>query len=80
ETKHSAGEFDIIGTSLGYPPFYFNIVQQLKWAGIPVRWKDRVGMEEPWPLIIAGGSIYGNPMPWSPMVDIVWIGEVEDEL
>ena len=79
ETKHSAGEFDVLGTSLGYPPFFFNLVQQLKWSGIPVRWKDRVDCQEAWPLIIAGGSIFANPLPWSPVVDIVFIGEAEEE-
>ena len=79
ETRHSAGEFDILGVSLGYPPFFFNLIQQLKWSGIPIYWRDRVECQEQWPLIIAGGSIFANPLPWSPVVDIVWIGEVEDE-
>lgn len=79
ETKHAAGEFDVIGTSLGYPPFYFNIVKQLQWSGIPVRWRDRVSMADKYPLILAGGSTYGNPLHWSPMVDIVFVGEAEDE-
>ena len=79
ETRHSAGEFDVVGTSLGYPPFFFNIIQQLKWSGIPIRWKDRVSCEEKYPLLLAGGSIYGNPLPWSPIMDIVFIGEAEEE-
>ena len=78
-SRRPLGDFDIIGTSLGFPLFYPNVVKQLKMAGIPVRWKDRVDMDEDYPIILAGGHIYGSPEVWSPIVDLVFVGEAEDE-
>lgn len=79
ETRHVPGDFDIVAFSAGYPPFFANMVKQLHMAGIPVRWKDRVSMDEQYPLIIGGGSTYGSPEPWTPFADFVFIGEAEDE-
>jgi len=73
------GQFDVLGTSLGFICFYPNFVRQLKMSGIPVRWRDRVNMEEEYPVIMAGGMLYGSPEIWSEVVDLVWIGEAEDE-
>ena len=78
-SRRSLGEFDVIATSLSFPLFYPNIVKQLRMSGIPVLWEDRASMEEAYPLIIAGGCTYGNPEVWSPIVDLLFIGEAEDE-
>ncbi|GAI87921.1 unnamed protein product [marine sediment metagenome] len=77
--KRAIGEFDVLAASLGYPPFLFNLIEMLKMSGIPVRWRDRIDMKESYPLIISGGSICGSPLPWSPIVDFVYIGECEEE-
>ena len=79
ESKKPMGEFDVVGFSLGFPPFLANVVKVLKLSGIPVRWKDREEMKENYPLIISGGSTFGSPEIWSPIVDFMFIGEAEDE-
>jgi radical SAM superfamily enzyme YgiQ (UPF0313 family) len=79
ESKHSAGEFDIIATSLSYVPVWWNFPLMLKMSGIPVLQKDRPD-EGNYPLIMAGGSsVYGNFGLVFPVVDIIYFGDAEDE-
>lgn len=77
ETRHCLSDFDVIGFSISYTPFWFNCVKSLTLAGIPIRWRDRQYSKERQPLIIAGGLNYGNPWFMAPVVDAVWCGEAE---
>lgn len=79
ETRHVPADFDIVAFSLGFSPFSANIVKQLRMAGIPVRWRERESMEEPYPLVIGGGSTSASPEIWAPIADFVFVGEAEDE-
>lgn len=75
ETRHAAGDFDIIGFSLPYEQLYTNVLTMLDLADIPLRAADRTAEH---PLIIAGGSGCYNPEPMSPFFDAMIIGEGEE--
>lgn len=75
ETNTSLNEFDILSFSFYHTFSYFNFVNMVKNAGIPVLRKDR---SNDYPLIIAGGPIVvANPMPLSDFIDIFFIGDGE---
>ena len=68
-------DFDIISFSLQYEQDYFNVLEILRDAGIPLRREDRTSDD---PLIIAGGPCASsNPLPLSDFIDIFVIGEAE---
>lgn len=75
ETRHAAGDFDIIGFSLPYEQLYTNVLTMLDLARIPLRATERNAEH---PLIIAGGSGCYNPEPMSPFFDAMIIGEGEE--
>jgi radical SAM family uncharacterized protein len=77
ESKRPAGEFDVLGFSLGYETVYTNVLTMLDLAGIPLRSRDRDGRH---PLIVAGGHSAYNPEPMSPFVDAFCIGEGEEAM
>jgi radical SAM superfamily enzyme YgiQ (UPF0313 family) len=75
ESQKPLAEFPVIAFTISYELDYFNVVQLLKQAGIPVFAADR---SESWPLIIAGGpAVYTNPEPLAEIFDAVAIGEGE---
>jgi radical SAM superfamily enzyme YgiQ (UPF0313 family) len=80
ESKHQARDFDVMGTSISYMVLFMNFLKHLSLAGIPLRWKDREaqGLEN-FPMVIVGGQAACAPGAMEPVVDCVWIGEVEDE-
>jgi len=65
---------DMLAFSLGYELSATNILTVLDRGGIPVRSSDR-GPESP--LVIAGGPISSNPVPFGPFFDGFFIGEAE---
>ena len=68
--------FDIISFSIQFEEDYFNVLEMLKHAEIPLKRKDRKNDD---PLIIAGGPcVTANPMPLSDYIDIFIIGEGEN--
>lgn len=70
--------FDIISFSLQFEEDYFNVLEMLKNANIPLKRKDRTEND---PLIIAGGPCAtANPKPLSDYIDIFIIGEGENIL
>ena len=78
ETNSPLADFDIISFSLQYEQDYFNVLQMLKEANIPLRREDRTNDD---PLIIAGGPCASsNPLPLSDFIDIFVIGEAESVL
>jgi radical SAM superfamily enzyme YgiQ (UPF0313 family) len=75
ESQRPLPDFDILAFSISYELDYFNVLQVLKAAGIPIFAADR---DESHPLVIAGGPcVTANPMPISPFFDCFAIGEGE---
>lgn len=75
ETNSPLADFDIISFSLQYEQDYFNVLEILRDAGIPLRREERTSDD---PLIIAGGPCASsNPLPLSDFIDIFVIGEAE---
>lgn len=78
ESNTPLKHFDIISFSLQFEEDYFNVLEILKNAEIPLKRKDRC---EDDPLIIAGGPCAtANPIPLSDYIDIFIIGESEEIL
>lgn len=75
ETNSPLSDFDIVSFSLQYEQDYFNVLEILREANIPLRREDRTSND---PLIIAGGPCAtANPLPLSDFIDIFVIGEAE---
>lgn len=78
ETNSPLSDFDIISFSLQYEQDYFNVLELLREANIPLRREERTSDD---PLIIAGGPCASsNPLPLSDFIDIFVIGEAESVL
>jgi radical SAM superfamily enzyme YgiQ (UPF0313 family) len=68
-------DFDIVGFSLQYEQDYFNVLEMLQEAGIPLKKSERTRED---PLIIAGGPCASsNPSPMSDFIDVFLVGEAE---
>lgn len=65
---------DILMFTLGYELGLGGVLTMLDVSFIPLRCKDR-GEEHP--VVIAGGPVVSNPLPYSPFIDAFWIGEAE---
>lgn len=78
-SKRAMGSYDVVGYSLSFNMLYQNIIRAMQLSGIPIRRRDREGMDERYPIFIAGGNVFGQPMSVAPLFDMVWVGEVEDE-
>jgi radical SAM superfamily enzyme YgiQ (UPF0313 family) len=75
ESGRPLTDFAVLAFSLSYELDYFNAVNMLKAAGIPLFASDR---NESHPLIIAGGPCAtANPMPLAPLFDCFCIGDAE---
>jgi radical SAM superfamily enzyme YgiQ (UPF0313 family) len=75
ESGRPLTDFAVLAFSISYELDYFNAVNMLKAAGIPLFAADR---DESHPLIIAGGPcVSANPMPLAPFFDCFCIGEAE---
>ena len=75
ESKHSLGDFDILGFTLPYETLYTNTLNALDLAGIPL-FANLRGIEHP--LVIAGGHAAYNPEPMHAFIDAFVIGEGEE--
>ncbi|MDR2470713.1 MAG: TIGR03936 family radical SAM-associated protein [Treponema sp.] len=65
---------DLLLFTLGYELGITGILSVLDSARIPLRVSDRGGED---PIVMAGGPCVSNPLPFSPFVDLFWIGEAE---
>ena len=75
ESNTPCKHFDILSFSLQFEEDYFNVLEMLKNAEIPLKRENRRDND---PLIIAGGPCAtANPMPLSDYIDIFIIGEGE---
>ena len=75
ESRTPIRKFDLLGVTLQYEMSYTNILDALDLAGIPLRAADRTDG----PFVIVGGPCAFNPEPLAPFVDLVAIGDGEDE-
>ncbi len=73
ENNLSLKSFDVIGFSLQYELDYFNVINILKAANIPIYAKNRRR-----PLLVAGGPcVLENPVPLNEIFDLFVIGDIE---
>lgn len=77
ESGDPLSEFDIIGFTLQYEMCYTNVLNMIKFAGLPLYAKDRT---DDMPIIIGGGPCSYNPEPIADFFDVFSIGEGEDML
>lgn len=75
ESGRPLTDFAVMAFSISYELDYFNVIQILKTAGIPLLSIERDARH---PLVIAGGPcITANPMPLAPFFDCFCIGDAE---
>jgi radical SAM superfamily enzyme YgiQ (UPF0313 family) len=76
EGLRTLGDFPLIAFSVAYELELAGLLRMLAASGIPVRTEERGRTA---PLIIAGGPLtFSNPMPLTPFVDAIVMGEAED--
>ena len=75
ESRTPVKNFDMLGITLQYEMSFTNILEALDLAGIPLRSADR----REGPFIIVGGPCAFNPEPLAPFVDLVALGDGEEE-
>ncbi len=75
ESRTPVKNFDILGITLQYEMSFTNILEALDLAGIPLRREDRTEG----PFVIVGGPCAFNPEPLVPFVDLVALGDGEEE-
>ncbi len=75
ESRTPVKDFDILGVTLQYEMSFTNILDALDLAGIPLRAEDR----KDGPFVIVGGPCAFNPEPLVPFVDLVALGDGEEE-
>jgi radical SAM superfamily enzyme YgiQ (UPF0313 family) len=78
ESQRPLDEFGVVAFSLSYELDYFNALEMLRQADIPLRAEER---SEDDPLLIAGGpAVTANPEPLADLFDAFVIGEAEELL
>ncbi|MEZ4552409.1 MAG: radical SAM protein [Dehalococcoidia bacterium] len=76
ESQRPLSDFAVLAFTLSYEFDYFNMVQTLRSAGIPLYAEER---DERHPLVIAGGAcMLTNPAGVAPFLDVAVIGEGEE--
>jgi radical SAM superfamily enzyme YgiQ (UPF0313 family) len=76
ESQRPLDEFRVLAFSFAYELDYFNALEMLRQAGIPVLAEER---DEDDPLLIAGGpAVTANPEPLADLFDALVIGEAEE--
>lgn len=78
ETQTPLSHFPVVGISLAYELEMAGMIQCLELAGIPALREARRPND---PIFILGGPItFSNPLPSSPFVDAILLGEVEETI
>lgn len=80
EHHRPAADFHLITNSINYAAQLASTVQMLKAANIPLRATRRAQMDEPYPMVWVGSNIIGNHVTAGPIFDVVWMGDLEDEV
>ena len=76
ESRAPVKDFDLLGVTLQYEMSFTNVLEALDLAGIPLRREDRTDAD---PFVICGGPCAFNPEPLAPFVDLIAIGDGEEE-
>ncbi|MCL2609472.1 MAG: radical SAM protein, partial [Treponema sp.] len=74
DTGISLKDLDLLLFTLGYELGFSGILAMLDVSGIPLRSAHR-GPQDP--VVIAGGPVVSNPLPYANFVDAFWVGEAE---
>ena len=75
ESQEPVKDFDMVAFTIGYEMAYSNILNMLELAGIPLRCKDRPGLQG---IVFAGGVCAFNPEPLADFIDFFSLGEGEE--
>jgi radical SAM superfamily enzyme YgiQ (UPF0313 family) len=76
ESETPLSDFPVIAFSISYELELAGLLEMLDLSGIPVLRGERCGQH---PLIIAGGPLTNsNPLPLTPFVDLIALGEGEE--
>ncbi len=75
ESRRPAGQFDVVGFSLGYELAYTNMINMIDLAGSSIWAAERTADD---PIFVAGGSCALNPAVVSPFLDVVLLGDGEE--
>lgn len=76
ESETPVGDFDVLMVSVAYELELTGLFEVLELSGVPLLAKDR---GERFPLVVAGGPLtFSNPLPLSPFVDVIILGEGEE--
>jgi len=75
ESQRDVKDFAVLAFSISFEMDYFNVVEMLRQADIPLLAKER---DEDYPLLLAGGpAVTANPEPLAAIFDAFAIGEAE---
>ena len=75
ESQDPIGRFDMLAFTIGYEMSYSNILNMLSLGKIPLKSKDRPGLNH---IVFAGGVCAYNPEPLADYVDFFALGEGEE--
>ena len=75
ESGDALSAFDMIAFTVGYEMSYTNLLNMLRLGNIPIRAKERHGLEH---MVFAGGACVYNPEPLAEFVDFFSVGEGEE--
>ena len=76
ESRTPVREYDLLGITLPTEMNYTNVLEALDLAGIPLHASDRKDD----PFVVIGGTCAFNPEPLWPFVDLVALGDGEEEI
>jgi len=78
EAERPVGDFPVVALSVAYELELAGVVQTLELAGIPPLAEDR---DDRHPFILGGGPLtFSNPLPLSPFVDAMLLGEADETI
>lgn len=78
ESESPVGNADLILCSVAYELEVSSLCDMLSLAGLPIR---RTARDDRHPLVVVGGPLtFSNPLPLSPLVDVIVMGEGEEAL
>ena len=75
ESQSPVADFDMVAFTIGYEMAYSNILNMLDLGKIPLKSKDRPGLEN---IVFAGGVCAFNPEPLAEYIDFFALGEGEE--
>lgn len=75
ESQDPINKFDMIAFTIGYEMSYSNILNMLNLGKIPLKSKERSGLEN---IVFAGGVCAFNPEPLAEYIDFFALGEGEE--